>query len=112
MLEKHSRKTYILILQHFTPELEDKLKGVYTYKDIKKSQDVFDLVKLVPSVCHLKDNNKHEIMGEVKIDNQLYLIYQSLYDSNLDYLYALKDHLKLSETQNGAVGYRPGLSSS
>ena len=41
----------------------------------------------------------------METDKQVFMFYQIPYQSNADYLEALKVHLKVSEAYNGAMGY-------
>ena len=56
---------YILLLQHCTPELEVKLKGMYTYYSIKTDEDRIELDKLIQTIFHLYDDNKRYVMATV-----------------------------------------------
>ena len=44
-------------------------------------------------------------MAAVETNKQVYMFYQVPYQSNADYLKALKAHIKLSEAHNVVVGY-------
>ena len=70
---------YILLLQHCTPELEVKLKGMYTYYSIKTDEDRIELDKLIQTIFHLYNDNKRYVMATVETDKQVYLLYQHPY---------------------------------
>ena len=57
--EENNKKTYILILQHCTPELEGKLNGIDKYDAIETYQDGIELDKLIRTICHLQDDEKN-----------------------------------------------------
>ena len=44
-------------------------------------------------------------MAAVETNKQVYMFYQVPYQSNADYLKALKAHIKLGEAHNVVVGY-------
>ena len=48
-------------------------------------------------------------MDAVESDKKVYLFYQAPYQSNMDYLGAFKDNLKVNKAYNGEVVYHPGL---
>ena len=50
-----------------------------TYDVIETDQHGIDLAKLIWNICHLQDDDKQDIMAAVEIDNQVYLLYQALY---------------------------------
>ena len=79
IFEEINKKTYSLLIQHCTPELEGKLKVMNTYDVIETDQHGIDLAKLIWNICHLQDDDKQDIMAAVEIDNQVYLLYQALY---------------------------------
>ena len=54
--EEKRKKTYNLLLQHCTPDLEGKLKHMENYKTTETDQDRINMVKLIRSVCHLQYN--------------------------------------------------------
>ena len=48
-------------------------------------------------------------MDAVESDKKVYLFYQAPYQSNMDYLGAFKDNLKVNKAYNGEVVYHPRL---
>ena len=50
---------------------------------------------MIRTICHLQADDKKYIMATVEKDMQLYLLYQSPYQSNADYLEAFKANIKL-----------------
>ena len=99
------------MLQHFTLDIEGKLKYMDRYDTTKTNQDGIDLEKLIFSVRHLQDYGKLDVILVVEVNKSVYLFYQEPYQSNPDYLEAFKAHLKLIKTRNGDFGYYPGLES-
>ena len=53
---------------------------------------------------HLQDDDNQDVMSVVEKYKRVYFSYQSLYQSNADYLQYFKSHIKLVKTRNGAVG--------
>ena len=49
-------------------------------------------------------------MATFETHRQVYMFYQETYQSNADYLEAIRAHPRVSEAHNGAVGYHPRLS--
>ena len=49
-------------------------------------------------------------MAAVETNIKVYLFYQALYQYNTNYMEAFKDHLRVSEASNEAMGYHIGLS--
>ena len=41
-----------------------------------------ELEKIIPSVCHLQDEDKKYVMACFETGKQVYLLYQELYHSN------------------------------
>ena len=81
-----------------------------TYDAIETDQYSIELSKIIWKICHLQDDYKQDVMATVKNDKQVYLVYQSSYQSKAEYLVSFKPHLKLSEEHSGAVVHHQVLS--
>ena len=110
MWRKKNKKTYILLLQHLTIELEGNMKGIDTDELIETNQDRIDQSKLIRTICHLQDNEKKYVLAAAETDKKVYLFYQAIYQSNEDDLEVFKAHIRVSGAHNGSVGYHLGLS--
>ena len=60
------------------------------YEIIETYQGSIELTKIIRSVYYLQDNDKQYVMELVETYKQVYLFYQSLYQSNKDYPRAKK----------------------
>ena len=72
----------------------DKYYAIETY------QDGIELANLIRNICHTQGDNKQDVMAALETNNKVYMLYQSPYQSNVDYLEGLKSHLKLIEAHN------------
>ena len=81
----------------------DKYDAIETY------QCRIEISNLIQTICHLQDDNKQEVVAAVETNKQAYMFDKSPYQPNVGSLEAFKAHLKVSEAQNGVVGYHPGL---
>ena len=87
---KEKKKTYNLLLQQLTPELEEELKGKESYDTIETDQDRVDLEKLTHSIWHIQDDEKQDAMVVMETNKQFYLTYHRPYQFNTDYPEAFK----------------------
>ena len=95
------KKTYSLLPQHCTPQLEGNINIMDKYDAIETDQYGIYLDNLIRTICHLQDDDKQDVMATAKTEKQVYLFYQAAYQSNVDYLEAFKVNLKLNEAYNG-----------
>ena len=66
------------------------LKGVETYDLIETNQDEIEIANLIRSICHLKCEDKQDVMDAVETDKHVYLFYQGPNQSNMNYAEAYK----------------------
>ena len=65
------------------------------YEIIETYQGSIELTKIIRSVYYLQDNDKQYVMELVETYKQVYLFYQSLYQSNEDYPRAKKNWARI-----------------
>ena len=75
------------------------------YDIIETYEYGIDIYKLIRTIWHLQYDEKQDIMTAVENYKQVYMFYQSPYQSNADYLESFKVDIKVSKAHNGAVGY-------
>ena len=67
------------------------------------------MVNPIHVIFHIQYYNKKYFTVVVETNKQVYMFYQSPYQSNTDYIEVLKAHLKIRKSHNGSMRYHPGL---
>ena len=83
-------RTCQLLLVHCHPNMEQKLMSSERYLQVNQDQNPVGLLKLIRSIAHKHEDEKGGTKARVEHDLQLYMFYQKLQMTNIEYYKTFK----------------------
>ena len=108
-LESASRKAFGVCLKLCSPQLSTRLEGTTGFGEIKKSEDMIELLKMIRGICCKFGDTHQGVWALTQAKKQTYLFVQGNNMSNDAYLKQFKAHIDTVEAHGGTFSDEPGL---